>query len=537
MVSLIDLIYQEIGKENPYKRVYDLLSNYIGSSMSNFYKRVYQEYYNNQSEKDVFVKLKKSKFNSRKKQWFEKAIDGFREYQKSGEIKRGIHRHLIDDYFAMCELYETQGQIWFKHTFKKETPADLIEEKIKLLEEWLNSEEMYFVDYIYLKAIPVRLKEKVLELDLAMLIGLWHKNNEEHLESAQIQESIQIQDDEIIIDESTFHHIKHKKDIVMSQAPYGAMTSPFWGVSDRKKHKINNNPVVSVEDKKYLPIEKNKQFELSDEYQMFINAEADAISTGKVKTLDMKDWMIFLEICNRRDVHFQQTRWVRVYISDILNAVYQNDGSWAYKDLVTRLIRMRDITLSKKENESSVSFRSLVGDLEFKKDIDGRAYVIVHLAEGIYSSIIKEEFINVYGNEVKELELQDPFVNHLMFVVQKYRMLNFTEENKDIQFTLNWDHLSASIMMNKNTKKEVMSDIEEGLKAIEEKEFLIKTFKPFGKNSFIIVCYPLKNYELLDMRRVKIDFNENARKRLISENIEELLEEVVNNSLSNEVVR
>lgn len=502
VVLLTDLIYEGISKELPYKRVFDLLSQELGIRMKGFFKKTHDELYLKKDPKEVLIKVKKDKWRYKKRHWVKNATEGYEYYLATGEKKRSIYRHMIDDYLTIKQLFDMNTLSWFKSTFNEETPERVIQKKINELYEWKDSEDAFLVDYLYLHALTPKLKERAFMDDIAVLIGLWYVRNEDCLQH------IRIENNQMVVDDRYIQQKKMKEDVVVTQAPYEAVNNPFWGLSDRGKNKLKKQPVVSIENRQFLEVEPSNSFELVDGVQLFIDLQANEANKNSVKLLDMKDWKIFMEICRHRDVNFQVTRSIRISLPHLLKFAYgSTPNRWAYNDLVSRLIRMRAISLATKTEEGT-RFSSLFSDVVFQTDHRGVRYAIIYISDKLYTNIIEEEFINVYGQEV--LELEDPFINHLVFIVQKFRMRHYREENEDIQFSMDWNDFSASMFMNRATKKEILEKIQEGLSIIQEKKFIINTFQRIG-NRFIIMCKPLSKYELIDMRKSKIFLKENQK--------------------------
>lgn len=506
MITLVEWLYQQITKHPTYASVYQLIQEKILMDDKALFKDVYNKSYNGKDIKEAFMTIRRRKWRAKKREWFQNAVAGFEHYRNTGEIKRGTYRHLVDDYLFLKEI-EDKDPTYFQQTIKFPDVETAIQDRIDMLEKWSDSDDSYLVQYLYLADLSNLSKFNSIKIDIAVLQGKWLLEHEDLLPQTILKNGeLWVEDDE---------NDALDGEMVISQAPYHAVEYPMFGISDRRKHPVKHKEAVKTGESTLVPIGKHRKFEMSDDFQLYIDNQVAKIQDSQIKPLDMKDWLIFVEIINHRDMNFQHNRWIKVYLSDILETVYKNHGGWAYKDLVDRLIRMWSFKTAQKVGQNKIEFRHLISNMDFNTDLNGR-YVVVYIGEPILSDIIKEEMINIYGKEMDELKLINPLSHHLSFVIQKIRMLYHSnqEEEKEIQFYLTWDDLSVSLIMNKPTKKENLDDIEKALADIKQKQFLVKDFKRFG-SGFKVVCYPLKEYELQDMRQVKLSFN-NGSKHLLS---------------------
>jgi|HigsolmetaAR206D_1030411.scaffolds.fasta_scaffold00003_86 hypothetical protein len=508
MITLVELLYREISETQPYRSVYQLIAEKLNGTDKELFRKAYNEHFNGKDVNESFSLVRRRKWRRKKKLWYERAVEGFKYYQKTGEIKRGIYRHLVNDYLFLKQVWD-KNPSYFSKTFKFANVDAAIQDRMEMLRKWCESDESYLVHYLYFSDFSPQSRTKALMVDMAIIQGKWLLEHEEVINHAKLENG------ELWVEEPEKTEPQEGA-MVISQAPYTAMQYPMIGVSNRRRYQIDKENVIEMDDQTLVQLKPHSNFEISGDYQLFLNLRAKQIQETHVRTLDSRDWVIFLEICNRRDINFQRNRWIKVYLADLVESVYQSDSGWAYQDLIERLFRMRDFTVVQR-NGDKIGIRSFFTDLVFNKDLDGREYVIAYVGPLIFNNIIKEEMIYVYGKETEELKITNPLAHHLSFVVQKIRMLSHPVDpkdyNKDIQFDLTWDDLTVSLRMNKKTKRENLDDIEQALSDIKKKRFLVKDFKRYNKG-FKVVCYPLKDYELQDMRRVKLSLDSGTRNLL-----------------------
>lgn len=510
MITLVDFLHRIISTTQPYRSTYQLIMEKIETDEKEFFQKIYNQHYKGKDVNDVFLNIRRTKWRPKKKAWYRRAVEGFEHFLDTGEIKRGNYRHLVDEYIFFKEYWDKDPS-YFKKTFRFSSVEEAIRDRIAMLEEWHDSDDTYLVHYLYLSSLSNKSQIVALKDDLAILQGNCLLKNEHLLNQAILKDGQLWLDENILQDE--------EEDIFISQAPYTAMKYPMIGVSNRRKYEIDKENALEFDKKTLVRLKPHAKYEMSSQYEMFFTLNQKN-EDSKVRTLDSRDWVIFLEVCNRRDINFQRNRWIKVYLSDLAESVYESAGGWAYQDLINRLLRMRDFSIVQRIGDE-IGIRSFFTDVIFKKDLDGREYAIIYVGPLIFNNIIKEEMINVYGKETENLKRTNPLAHHLSFVVQRARLLSYsgenidekTEEKPDIQFNLTWDDLNETIRMNKRTKKENLDDIEEALESIKKKNFLIKDFQRYSQG-FKVVCYPLEDYELQDMRRVKLSFNRDENKFL-----------------------
>lgn len=511
MIPLVEFLYKKISTTPPYDATYELLKAWFHGDDKKYFNQVYNENYNGKDVKEVFLYIRRTRWRQKKRTWYRRSVEGFQHFQKTGEVKRGNYRHLVDDYLFFKEVWDKDPS-YFTKTFKFSNIEEAIQDRLNTLEQWYNSDDTYLVEYLYLSNLPSTSQIAALKDDLAVLQGKWLQEHEDLINQAILK------DGELWLDKKLLSE-KEDEDIFISQAPYTAMKYPMIGVSNRRQYELDQEQSLEFEQKTLVRLKPHAKYEMGSQYEMYFSMDKD-LQSSKVRSLDSKDWVIFIEVCNRRDINFQRNRWIKVYLSDLVESVYDSVGGWAYQDLIDRLLRMRDFTIVYRSGEE-VGVRSFFTDVVFKKDLDGREYATIHVGPLIFNNIIREEMINVYGKEIESLKRTNPLAHHLSFVVQKIRLLSYSGENidkksnekPDIQFNLTWDELNETIRMNKRTKKENLDDIETALETIKKKNFLIKDFKRY-RQGFKVVCYPLEDYELQDMRRVKLSFNRDENELL-----------------------
>ena len=253
-------------------------------------------------------------------------------------------------------------------------------------------------------------------------------------------------------------------------------------------------------------IQDRKKFSITEKPLKIAKTENPYIS--KIKTLSMADWRLFVYLINHRHKKFQQNRKILVYFSDIMEENGKSDSQNAYDVITDQLLRLGFFRIASKSIDGKIHISSLFSDMVIDKDERGKWFVTAVVSDSVYDDVIKQQTINIYNKKVKEIA--NDFAYHLVFVIQKERILCNTEGNEEIVLSMEWEDFS-SIRFNKRTKKENFDEIEKALTEIQNMDFLVKDFNRIGNRSFLISTYPLNDYELEDMNNYKLEDMENMK--------------------------
>lgn len=516
MIEISKLIYDGISKDQSY----EVIIKNIKEDAFLFVSKIYKDYYDNKTPKEVLIYTKKNKFFRRKKQWMTKANEGLTKYKHDNTLtEKGHYRHLVDNYIMMQEYENQKGTVAFKKMFKENDSESAIKRYSDELNQWGESRKSLLCEYPFYTDLSTNQQRAAAEIDMVVMIGEWLVENLDKIEVRGIS------DGKIMVDSNS---LVESQDFV-ERAPTTSLNHPYWGVSKKDIAAINDNTLDS-EENSLFSIKRKTSFEMGNDYDLFldskiiesyrsieeqkgdlavqskgsfIDSQIVESYTNKIRTPDMADWRLFVYLINRRHKKFQQNRRIQVYFSDIIEDNYKSDSGKVYKTLTDRLLRLGFYRMASKTIEGTLKLSSLFSDLTIEKDEDKKWYVKAVVSDSVYDDVIKQQTINIYNKKVKELE--NDFAYHLVFVLQKERIMNYTTESEEITFSMDWEDFS-SIRFNKRTKRENFDEIEKALKEIKEKDFLVKEFKRISNSSFVITFYPLNNYELEDMNTMNLTY-------------------------------
>lgn len=517
MIEISKLIHKGISQEESFEKVLSYLSH---GSEGNFLltERLYKEFYDNKTPKEVLIYIKKNKFYRRKKQWANKAIDGLKSYKNNNALnEKGLSRHLVEKYIMMKDYENQKGQMAFEKMFKEKDCEKAIDSYLKELTNWRDHRTSLICEYPFFTELTNNQQSSALEVDLLVIIGEWLVTNLEHLEIKGLQ------DGKIMVDTS---NLNESEDFV-ERAPSTSLNQPYWGVSKKEMAALGNEHSIGAES--LITVKRKKSFEMSNEFDLFLdsnilqsyqsineiknvnsleiveksaNNELIKSYTKKIRTPDMADWRLFVYLINRRHKNFQQNRRIQVYFSDIIAENEKTDGRNTYQIITDRLLRLGFYRMAK-NMDGKIHISSLFSDMIIDKDEKNKWFVTAVVSDSVYDDVIKQQTINIYNKKVQEL--QNDFAYHLVFVLQKARITSYKKESEDITITMEWEDFS-SIRFNKRTKKENFDEIELALKEIKEMGFLVKDYKRIANSAFIISTYPLNLYELEDMNSMKLTY-------------------------------
>lgn len=502
--SLIELIYERAVEQELGKLFFSFLQDTLYLNEYEYIDKILNQYFKEGEPKEVVDFTRKRKLMRRKHDWYEKAIAGYENYQKHGEIKRGIYRHLVDFHLEMEKMEKEKGPVLFRKLAHANSSEEVIKGIIKELKKWLDTEQSLLIQYPFFQSLGPKLQEKGLEVDGVILIGeafVYVLENQNHL---------------IWKDEDKSHFIDEQTYI--KKMPSIFLDTPISAIGDKTKYEMDNEKEWKHENGGIVEIKKKQKHELPDNFKMFVDKVGLEKGTKKIRTPDMADEMLFIQMLEHRDEDFQKNKRIFVYLSELIGDRYASDNAKNYKILRERLWKLGHFRMAKIYEDQSFTIRSLFQELSVKKDQQGRWYVYGLVSDEIRDIILKDNFVKIYNEKINELN--SPLATHLAFLVQKERILHHQKGKNMISFRLTWADFQTSMRLNKRSRQENMKEIAKALSEIQDKNFLIQNFYRDGSLSFIVNCYNLNEYELKDRSSIRSIFQKNSPSQLLETSIE-----------------
>ena len=522
MIEISKLIHEGISKEESFLKI----KPFLKEDSLQLTSKYYQEYYYGKEPNEVLAYIRKNKFYRRKKNWTTKALDGLKQYKKDPSVKeKGFAAHLVEKYKLMQAYEKQKGQLSFEKLFKETNSETAAASYIQELKVWQNTKASCICEYPFFSELTKKQQQSALEIDLCILIGQWLVF---HLKQVEIKT---VQNGNLMIDPKSVSPIKN----FVERAPTTSLSTSYWGVASKEsavfeaETNINHTSLMQVKQKKKHTMPKNTDLLIDttifDTYRFIQERKKSLLpeelkkketSYGeKIKTLSMADWRLFVYLINHRHKKFQQNRKIQVYFSDIIEENEKSDSQSTYDVIIDQLLRLGFFRIASKTADGKIHISSLFSDMIIDKDEKGKWYVTAVVSDSVYDDVIKQQTINIYNKKVQEIS--NDFAYHLVFVIQKERILCNTEENDEIILSMEWEDFS-SIRFNKRTKKENFDEIENALNEIKKMDFLVKDFSRIGNRSFLISTYPLNDYELEDMNNYKLEDMDDMKLTLEAKN-------------------
>jgi hypothetical protein len=114
----------------------------------------------------------------------------------------------------------------------------------------------------------------------------------------------------------------------------------------------------------------------------------------KVPGLDTKDFELFQDIFNYRDVNFQETRRIQFPLKRLVSQVYGKDAEKYYEMMTERLKKLANYRVTLTNNEDEYFVNSLFSSLKIKndkKDEFGGKNVIAYVSEDVYDDYLHQQ--------------------------------------------------------------------------------------------------------------------------------------------------
>lgn len=503
MADLIELIYDKATETEQGDLFFSFIRENYNKNEYEFIDNILSRFYQEDEPEKVVIFTRTRKLVRRKVDWYEKAISGYEHYKETNEIRRGVFRHLIDYYFYLKEMEREKGPVLFRKMVTAKTPADAIKNMLLELKEWKESEESLLIQYPFFQDFGVKLKEKSLEVDGIIVIGEAFMNVMKNTRNLLLQ----TENENLLDSKEDSTYIKKMPSIFLD--------TPISGIGGNLKYELGDK--TSADDIPYELIEVNKKrkYELTDDYKMFVDQLSLKNGKNQVKTPDMTDEMLFIQMLEHRDIDFQKNKRIFVYLSDLLNEFYESDSILNYESLKERLWNLGHFHIARVYENGSFSIRSLFESLDVQQDETGRWFAFGLVSDQIRDIILRDNFVKIYSEKINDLER--PLSTHLAFLVQKERILHHQKGKDMISFRLTWQNFQTSMRLNKRSKQENMKEIAKALSEIQEKDFLIKSFHRDSSMSFIVTCYNLNENELKDRSSIRSIFKKTSASQLLED--------------------
>lgn len=505
LINLVEFIHEKLMETNHGKELISYIEQNTDKNVLEYINDILSEFFDNDDPNKVISYTRNRKLMRRKVNWYEKATTGYRDYLNTGKVKRGIYRHIVDYLHELEMIQKEKGPILFKKMINAPTPEKAVDRILTELDDWANSDDSLLIHYPFFESFGDKLKEKSVEVDGIIIIG------EAFIETTRIHQSLITESD------GEMDHVPLDGETYFKKMPSIFLDVPFSGIVERTKYELNHQESLDVVDGELVQVKKKFKHELPEGYQMFVDKDTlEKIhhkNGGVIKTPDMFDEMLFIEMLEHRDSDFQKNKRIFVYLSDLIEEFYTSDSVKSYQNLRERLWSLGHFRIAKTYDNGGFKIRSLFNSMSVDQDETGRWYVRGIVSDEIRDAILRDNFVKIYNEKINEL--QSPLAMHLSFLIQKERILHH-QKNKDmITFQLGWADFIGTIRMNKRSKRENMKEIASALAEIKDKKFLLHSYYRIDSSTFIVNCYNLNDHELKDRASIRSIFKRTTPSKLL----------------------
>lgn len=506
MVNLVEIIYERLMKMDRGKEFLEYIEKNTDKNVIEYINDILSEFFDNDDPNKVISYTRSRKLMRRKTDWYEKGTTGYKEYLKTGKVKRGTYRHIVDFKIEIESMQKEKGPLY--RMTNALSPEETLKNALKTLDKWMKSEDALLIQYPFFYQFGDKLKEKSAEVDAIILIG------ESFIQVVKQHQHLLLKNDAIGDD---VHQIGDETYI--KKMPSILLEIPLSSIGYKSKYKLKYDEPLETIEGKLVKLEKKHKHELPEGVEVYVEDSVITKRKNKVKTPDFSDEMLFIEMLEHRDENFQKNKQIFLYLSDLIDVFYESDGASTYELLKERLWSLGHFRIVRTFANGAFRIRSLFQSLDVEQDKQGRWYVFGVVSDQIHDAILRDNFIKIYSEKINELS--SPLAIHISFLVQKERILHHTKGKNMITFRLTWADFQQSIRMNKRSKTENMKEIAKALSEIRDKEFLIHSFYRDSASSFLVNCYNLNDHELKDRASIRSIFKQTTASELLEGTIEE----------------
>lgn len=443
------------------RKAKELYEKIFDDSFDSFIEKVITEEIVNKDVQHVRLITFKNQFQRTKKRWFQSVKNSLEEKKE----KRGRKTELQKELELAQSILDEYGIESFRQLYQVNSLEELKENRLKVLEEWVNDPEQMLFDYLYLKdKTPLQI-EKAFRTDITLIVC-----------------NCLIQD------------FEGNLDGIITEKPHVLVDHPVYTEKRGKGDWLDET--IQYDNKLYY----YEKYAPSPGYHLLTLINKDFLDDPEfenkyTKALDDTDTNIFLAVMARRDVRFMVDRRIVVDIKDILKSAELSDGSFNYKHVIARLRKLANIKFNIRTKDDRLIVFGIFDNLEIENVSSGGTRATIIVNDVIQQQYIEEQVTKIYSDQVKQLE--DGTSKNLIFYLQKQRMIYGLKKISE-PYILTYNDCLFIMRFASNRKKDNLEVIESCLKKYIELGITVKSYKRSG-STFIIEFLPLEMYEIEDL--------------------------------------
>lgn len=457
-------LISSISKVLVEKELLEPLTNYSDVPLETVIAFLYESHYKDKDKEEVYRTIKKDSFFRTKRRWVKTAIKNIDDPDAPNKELRAKSLFLRD-------YLKKFGNKQFQREFEVESVEEYISRAIRELEVWAESDISPIYTYPYFEEKTARQHKTSIQIDLSVIIG------------------------EFLISNTSFFKP------TVYQSPNLLMNTSFFGVSGRGKLELEKETITENSDGgeavDYHRTVSQNTFGSNPNVNVLVSTNFVNDLNKKVPDLDAKDFELFLDVLNYRDVNFQTTRRIQFPLKKLVDQIYGDKGGKNYEMTTERLLKLANYRLTETNNEGEYFVKGLFSSVKIQNDVkdkSGGKIVTAYVSEDVYDDYLKSRVVSIYSDKVEELK--GHFAYHLVFVLQKERLMAH-QAGEQNPVARKWLDFRYSIRFNRRTKKENLEEFEKAVSQIKEQQFLIQEYYRHGEYYFF-TFFPLSPLELED---------------------------------------
>jgi len=428
-----------------------VLNYFTGEDKFSIIQKIYDNSFINDEIKENLRNNRKRR-NQTKKRWVQGAI---KDYKKPNTKSP---KELTEEYKFLKSSLENYGETGFQEFFRKQTPEEVIEERIEILQNWCNDTNSYLSNYFYMKKKADSQIEKAVVADIVIIIGdLLMKKYDGNIQD------------------------------VIIEKPYSYVSHPIFS-EGRGKLDLSEDTI-----KQDMSNYRYNDFNPTSEYTLRILVAQEYSEKKQVGLLDNTDEKIFSEVLKYRNELFATQRKVVVEIGQIVKNLFKSKSVENYKLVQERLLKMVNMKFNVFHKGGILVF-GLFETLKIDYNTEGWVAEVT-VNDHIYQEYLNNQTIRMYKDSIKRFEL--PLSRSLIFALQKERFLRYSQ-NKSYEQVYSYNFFASVLRFKNGNRKDNYNQLKAALEEIVEHGAGIKSFAYEG-DKFKIEYIPVTQYEVEDL--------------------------------------
>lgn len=391
-----------------------------------------------------------------KKRWATYVAGSLKSKKKSDK-----KTELLKEVELLENLIEMYGISELKKLQDVDTIEELIQKRLKEIDEWYLDKETRLMDYKYIRdKTPIQIMKAIRYDAIIAIADILIKNFNGNLNKIIVDQALKITDHPV-------------------------------ASTNLKKINISNESVL-IEDKLHYISE----YRPGDDYSLLTLVSEDIISEEKMlRAVDSKDLEIIRMIISmsNRKLFFEE-RKISVLIGDIVRSVYQSDNKQNYIAVKERLQKMANIRFNVIE-PNKIHVFGIIENLKITPELGGE-FAHVTINEEIHKNYVKGQVIRTYSDRLRYFESKAS--ESLIFPLQKERFLCYFRQQFDYTVELDYTYFIHKVQFQSKRKDLNLSLVEKCLQDFVNQRVTVESYER-KKDIFLIKFFAVESYEVEDL--------------------------------------